>query len=146
MDYLLNQTISPILKYANSQQIGQHPIAYDYQSPHNIIKDQIFLQISKQITNNKDIESVIRLLHCLSILTRYYSPSHILIYAYLNHFQKISTELINLKDSKSVSRKAISSLLEAILENLLLFVEAYERSLKKKVMVFKPDKKQLEKK
>jgi hypothetical protein len=65
------------------------------------IKDEAYLQVLKQITENPDPEKTIRGWNFLAILASTFSPSKTLFYSLLNHFLN---EIKNNKDPEFVKR------------------------------------------
>ena len=90
---------------------GEPALVIDYSWEHNVLKDEIFMQIIKQLMNNEYEESLRELFSVLEILTRYFYPSPQFLYSFIHYL-------------KSLQSKKFEKLEEAF-KNTLLFAQAY---------------------
>ena len=66
-----------------------------YQLEYNVLRDEMFLQLVKQLTGNEDTDSMVSIIFSIDIISKNYYPSTKLFYPYLNH---IKTNHLNKPD------------------------------------------------
>jgi hypothetical protein len=96
-----------------------------YELEYNVLRDEMFLQLAKQIMGNEDSESMVSVIFALDIVTKNYYPSTKLFYAYLNHMK---TNHVNKPD-----------MFNKIYENLLKFAQAVEGYKGTKAKIYKDE-------
>jgi hypothetical protein len=96
-----------------------------YELEYNVLRDEMFLQLAKQIMGNEDSESMVSVIFALDIVTKNYYPSTKLFYAYLNHMK---TNHVNKPE-----------MFDKIYENLLKFAQAVEGYKGGKAKIYKDE-------
>lgn len=96
-------------------------IPHNYNSPHNSIKDEVFLYFVKQITA-EDAEKfpekcLYSYLYGLSVFTRHFCPSPVFLYPFTHYIHFLYKYAQEKKRSP-----AYINIVESIFENLLLFI------------------------